>query len=46
MVPKGMINGGRLLLVDCYLGLESTEDHDGPGGGRESPPYEGVFKTN
>ena len=32
------IKGARLLLVDCYLGLESAEDHDGPGGGGESPP--------
>ena len=32
------IKGARLLLVDCYLGLESAEDHDGPGGGGKSPP--------
>ena len=41
-----MIKGARSLLVDGYLGLESAEDHNGPGGGGESPPYEGVFKTN
>ena len=41
-----MIKGARLLLVDCYLGLESAEDHDGPGGGRESPPCESVFEND
>ena len=40
MEPKGMIKGAKFPLVDCYLGLESAEDHDGPGGGGEGPPWE------
>ena len=46
MEQKGVIKGAILLLVDCYLGLESAEDHNGPGGGREGPPCEGVFEND